>query len=47
MFDHSRDKIILYIRTRKEADDLSILLDYNSYTAESGAAEEKKRILIG
>lgn len=45
MFDHSRDKVILYVRTREEADELSVLLDCQSYTAESGTTEDKKRIL--
>ena len=45
LFDHSRDKIILYVRMREEADDLSTLLGCSSYTAESGTAAEKKDIL--
>jgi superfamily II DNA helicase RecQ len=45
LFDHSRDKIILYVRTREEANDLSSLLQCDSYTAESGTAVEKKHIL--
>jgi superfamily II DNA helicase RecQ len=43
--DHSRDKIIMYVRTRDEAEELSGLLGCNSYTAESGSPEEKKAIL--
>ncbi|KAL1582281.1 hypothetical protein WHR41_09167 [Cladosporium halotolerans] len=45
LFDHSRDKIILYVRTCKDADDLAELLGCSSYTAESGTPAEKKQIL--
>ncbi|KAM0714674.1 hypothetical protein Q7P37_003053 [Cladosporium fusiforme] len=44
-FDHACDKIILYVRTCKDADDLAELLGCNAYTAESGTPEEKKTIL--
>jgi superfamily II DNA helicase RecQ len=44
-FDHACDKIILYVRTCKDADDLAELLGCNAYTAESGTPEEKKEIL--
>jgi superfamily II DNA helicase RecQ len=44
-FDHAYDKIILYIRTYKDADNLVELLGYSSYIAESGTLEEKKQIL--
>jgi superfamily II DNA helicase RecQ len=44
-FNHAYDKIILYVRTCKDADDLAELLDCSSYTAESGTLEEKKQIL--
>ena len=44
-FDHAHDKIILYVRTCKDADDLAELLACSSYTAESGTSEEKKQIL--
>jgi superfamily II DNA helicase RecQ len=44
-FDHAYDKIILYVRTCKDADDLAELLGCRSYTAESGTSEEKKRVL--
>lgn len=44
-FDHARDKIILYVRTCRDADDLAELLDCSSYTAESGTPVEKKQIL--
>jgi superfamily II DNA helicase RecQ len=44
-FNHAYDKIILYIRTCKDADDLVELLGYSSYIAESGISEEKKQIL--
>ena len=43
--DHACDKIILYVRTCKDADDLAELLGCNAYTAESGTPEEKKEIL--
>lgn len=42
MFDQSRDKIILYVRTRDEANDLAKLLDCSMYTARSGTATEKE-----
>lgn len=44
-FDHTRDKIILYVRTCRDADDLADLLDCSSYTSESGTPAEKKQIL--
>lgn len=44
-FDHACDKVILYVRTCKDADDLAELLSCNAYTAESGTPEEKKEIL--
>lgn len=44
-FNHTHDKIILYVRTCKDADDLAELLGCSSYTAESGTSEEKKQIL--
>jgi superfamily II DNA/RNA helicase len=44
-FDHTRDKIILYVRTCQEADDLAELLSYSSYTSESRTLGEKKQIL--
>ena len=43
--DQARDKIILYVRTRDEAGELSDLLGCDSYTAESGSPDEKKGIL--
>jgi superfamily II DNA helicase RecQ len=45
LFDHARDKIILYVQTRKNADDLADLLDCDAYTAESGTPAERKKIL--
>ena len=45
LFDHTCDKIILYTRTCKDADDLAELLDRDAYTAESGTPAEKKEIL--
>jgi hypothetical protein len=44
-FDHAYDKIILYVRTCKDADDLVELLSCSSYTAESRTLVEKKQIL--
>jgi superfamily II DNA helicase RecQ len=44
-FDHACDKIILYVRTCRDADDLAELLNCSSYTAESGTPVEKKQIL--
>jgi hypothetical protein len=41
-FDHACDKIILYVRTYKDADDLAELLGYSLYTTESGTLVEKK-----
>lgn len=40
LFDHSRDKIILYSRTREEAKGLSELLRCECYTAESSPEEK-------
>ena len=47
LFDKSRDKIILYVRTRDEAKDLADLLDCSAYTARSGSAAEKDAIIAG
>jgi hypothetical protein len=44
-FDYAYNKIILYIRTCKDADDLAELLGCSLYTAESGTLIEKKQIL--
>jgi superfamily II DNA helicase RecQ len=44
-FDHAYDKIILYVRICKDADDLAELLGCCSYTVESGTLVEKKQIL--
>jgi superfamily II DNA helicase RecQ len=44
-FNHAYNKIILYVRTYKDTDDLAELLGYSSYTAESGTPAEKKQIL--
>ena len=45
MFDYAYDKIILYVRTYKHADDLAELLGCRSYTVESRILVEKKQIL--
>ena len=47
LFDPSRDKIILYVRTRDEASELAGLLDCAVYTARSGSAAEKGEIVHG
>jgi hypothetical protein len=47
IFDHSRDKIIIYCRTRKEVALLADLLQCPSYTSESGSEEEKAAIISG
>jgi superfamily II DNA helicase RecQ len=47
LFDKSRDKIILYARTRDEAKDLAQLLDCGTYTARSGTVTEKEAIVTG
>jgi len=44
-FNQACDKIILYVRTCQEADDLAELLGCSSYTSESGTLVEKKQIL--
>ncbi|KAL2350398.1 P-loop containing nucleoside triphosphate hydrolase protein, partial [Cryomyces antarcticus] len=45
LFDASKDKIVLYVRTLAEADELASLLGCSSYTSESGTSEEKEEIL--
>ena len=45
LFDHSCDKIIIYARTRDEADQLTSNLSCESYTSQSGDPREKKNIL--
>jgi superfamily II DNA helicase RecQ len=45
IFDHSRDKIIIYCRTREEVAQLADLLQCPSYTSESGPDEEKAALL--
>jgi superfamily II DNA helicase RecQ len=45
LFDKSRDKIILYVRTRDEAKELAQLLSCSTYTARSGTATEKEAIV--
>lgn len=45
LFDYSYDKIIIYVRTYKDADNLAGLLHYSSYIAESRTLIEKKQIL--
>jgi superfamily II DNA helicase RecQ len=45
LFDHSRDKIIIYVRMRDEAIQLAGILSCESYTSKSGTPAEKKNIL--
>ena len=45
VFDHSRDKILIYCRTREHVALLTELLQCPSYTSESGSEEEKAAIL--
>lgn len=45
LFDRARDKIILYVRTRDEADDLAALVRCEVYTAKIGTAVEKNEVL--
>jgi superfamily II DNA helicase RecQ len=44
-FDYTYNKIIVYVRTYKDADGLAELLGYSSYTLKSRTLEEKKQIL--
>lgn len=45
IFDHSRDKIIIYCRMREEVGELAALLGCPSYTSKSGDEEEKAAII--
>ena len=45
LFDKGCDKIILYVRTRKEATELALMLECDEYTAGSGTEVEKREIL--
>lgn len=45
IFDHSRDKIIIYCRSREEVNELASMLQCPSYTSESGTEEERAAIL--
>jgi superfamily II DNA helicase RecQ len=47
LFDKTRDKIILYVRTRDEARDLADLLSCSTYTARSRTLTEKEAIVTG
>ncbi|PQE16365.1 telomere-associated recQ-like helicase protein [Rutstroemia sp. NJR-2017a BVV2] len=47
IFDHSRDKIIIYCRTREEVAQLAELLACPTYTSTSGTEEEKAAIIAG
>jgi hypothetical protein len=45
IFNHSRDKIIIYCRTREEVNQFVNLLPCFTYTSQSGTAEEKATII--
>jgi superfamily II DNA helicase RecQ len=45
LLEQTRDKIILYVRTRDEATELAELLSCPVYTAKVGTAEEKEELL--
>jgi hypothetical protein len=47
IFDQSRDKVIIYCRTRVEAGQLGEILQCPVYTSASGTAEEKAVLLAG
>jgi superfamily II DNA helicase RecQ len=47
IFNHSRDKIIIYYHTREEVALLADLLQCPSYTSKSGTKEEKAAIISG
>ncbi|KAH7385148.1 P-loop containing nucleoside triphosphate hydrolase protein [Cadophora sp. MPI-SDFR-AT-0126] len=47
IFDHSRDKIIIYCRTREEVAQLADILKCPLYTSRSGTEEEKAAIISG
>jgi superfamily II DNA helicase RecQ len=45
IFDYSRDKIIIYCRTREEVAQLADILKCPLYTSRSGTEEEKAAII--
>ena len=45
VFDHARDKIIVYCRTRDEVRELQELLECPAFTSESGSEQEKAAII--
>jgi hypothetical protein len=45
LFDYTRDKIIVYVRTRDEAVQLASMLSCETYASKSGTPAEKKDIL--
>ena len=45
LLDQTRDKIILYVQTREEAQDLGSLLCCLVYTTVAGTVEEKQELL--
>ncbi|PVH72190.1 P-loop containing nucleoside triphosphate hydrolase protein [Cadophora sp. DSE1049] len=47
IFDHSRDKTIIYCRTREEVAQLADILKCPLYTSRSGTEEEKAAIISG
>ena len=47
IFDYSRDKIIIYCRTREEVAQLADILKCPLYISKSGTEEEKAAIISG
>ncbi|KAK0773172.1 hypothetical protein LTR75_017205 [Friedmanniomyces endolithicus] len=47
LFDTSRDNLILYVRTRDQANELAGILGCAAYTARSGSTAEKGQIVAG
>ncbi|KFY52911.1 hypothetical protein V496_08061, partial [Pseudogymnoascus sp. VKM F-4515 (FW-2607)] len=47
IFDHAKDRIIIYCRTRLEVQGLQELLESPAYMSESGTEEEKREIING
>jgi hypothetical protein len=47
IFDYSRDKIIIYYRTREEVAQLTDILKYPLYISKSGTEKKKAAIISG
>ena len=45
LFDRATDKIILYVQTINDAQELAQMLDCAAYTSEAGDAEQKKEMI--